>query len=217
MPSHYPIMLELTGRACLVVGGGEVATRKIESLLHAGAYVTVITPEAQPAVIQWAQEGVIKLIQEPYTNQDVSDYTLVVAATNIPEVNLTVYEAVKAVGGWINIVDRPDLCNFIVPSTIQRGKLVISVSTSGASPSLARKLRKQLEEQFDEAYESYVDFLAEIRRQVLTDVVQPEVRRRIFRKLLDDTYVHATEEERYQMAAALIAGYQSGDGEQGRQ
>lgn len=206
MQTHYPIMLDLTGRRCLVVGGGEVAARKIESLLQAGAEVTLISPDVVPMIAAWATEEKVNWLQEKYDRElhQVEGYALVIAATNLPDVNLAVYEAVKAAGGWINIVDRPDLCNYIVPSVIHRGKLVISVSTSGASPSLAKKLKRRIEEVIGPEYESYLEFLAEMRLLVRKEVGDPKQRREIFQRLLDDEYVIASDEQRYQMAADLL-------------
>jgi precorrin-2 dehydrogenase/sirohydrochlorin ferrochelatase len=204
MQTHFPIVLDLSGKACLVVGGGEVATRKIESLLQARAEVTVIAPAVSAEIAAWAEDGNVKWRQEPYTSQEVQGYSLVIAATDQADVNLAVWRAVNSINGWINIVDRPDLCNFIVPSVVQRGKLLIAVSTSGASPGLSRKIRRQIEQDIGPEYESYVEFLAAIRQQVMMEVVDPAKRKEIFRRLLDESYVEADEETRYQMAAVLI-------------
>ncbi|MBO8163799.1 MAG: bifunctional precorrin-2 dehydrogenase/sirohydrochlorin ferrochelatase [Brevibacillus sp.] len=218
MRKQYPLMLDLTRRSCLVVGAGEVAARKIESLLAAGASVTVISPEASPQVAKWAAEGRIDWKRTPYTDQDVSGYALVIAATNRPEVNLAVHRAVSACGGWINVVDRPDLCNFTVPSVVRRGRLVIAVSTAGASPSLARKIKQRLEGTFGAEYEGYVDFLAEMRQRVLTQIDDPLKRKQIFRRLLADAYLYASDEQRDQMAAALLAAeLTEGEGQGGNE
>jgi len=204
MNKNYPIMLDLTGRSCLVVGGGKVAARKIKTLLHSGAKVTVISPQAVPSVAQWSEEARITWHQEEYVSQDVRDYAFVFAATNRPEVNLAVYEAVQKHGGWINIIDRPDLCNFTVPASVHRGKLVISVSTSGASPGLSRQIRKKMEEDYGSEYEGYVNFLADVRELVMTEIAEPNKRKEIFTSLLDESFVTATEAERYRRVAALL-------------
>ncbi len=204
MRHYYSLIIDLTGRPCLIVGGGEVACRKIESLAAAGAAVTVISPDLLPQARALADAGTITWRKERFASQDVSGYTLVVAATNQPEVNQAVYRAVKACGGWINIVDRPDLCNVIVPSAVQRGKLMISVSTSGASPGLAQKIKQEIERAYGPEYESYVDFLADMRQRVLAEVADPKRRREIFRRLLDDAYLTASDEQRKHMAAALL-------------
>ncbi|WP_134684803.1 precorrin-2 dehydrogenase/sirohydrochlorin ferrochelatase family protein [Brevibacillus migulae] len=204
MQTHFPLVLDMADKACLVVGGGEVATRKAEALMHAQARVTVIAPEATAQIAEWAAEGLLDWRQEPFSTHELKKYTLVVAATNRTDVNLAVWQAVKEVDGWINIVDRPDLCNFIVPSTVQRGKLVIAISTSGASPGLARKIRQQVEQEIGPEYESYVDFLAAVRGQVMKTVSDTTQRKKIFRQLLDDRFLLADDEQRYQMAETLI-------------
>ncbi|WP_241236205.1 precorrin-2 dehydrogenase/sirohydrochlorin ferrochelatase family protein [Brevibacillus marinus] len=215
MSKQYPLMLDLTKRSCLVVGAGKVAVRKIASLLEAGAAVTVISPEADPQVAQWAQQGQLEWQQTVYSGQDVRGYALVIAATNRPDVNLAVHQAVSACGGWINVVDRPDLCNFTVPSVLRRGKLTIAISTAGASPSLARRIKQQLEAEFGTEYAAYVDFLAAMRQRVLAQVDDPAMRKQLFQQLLSDTYLHASEERRWQMAEALLAEAQVDGGGQG--
>ncbi|GAA4704929.1 precorrin-2 dehydrogenase/sirohydrochlorin ferrochelatase family protein [Brevibacillus fulvus] len=217
MRQQYPLMIDLSGRSCLVVGGGEVAERKVLSLMQAGADVTVLSPELSPGLhALWQEQRKFRWIAEEFRQQQVAGYTLVIAATNRAEVNLAVYRAVKLTDGWINIVDRPDLCNFIVPSVIQRGKLMVAVSTSGASPSLAKKLKTELERLIGPEYEEYLDFLAETRQQVLAQVDDAKVRKRIFQQLLDDAYLFASGEERKNMAASLIGEWSREGGQGGK-
>lgn len=205
MRNQCPLMLDLTERPCLVVGAGRVAERKINTLLQAGAAVTVISPEASWQIAQWAEEGRLCWQRQHYVDQPVEAYQLVIAATNDPAVNLRVHDKVIACGGWINIIDRPDLCNVMFPSVMQRGKLVISVSTTGASPSFARKVKKKLEQEYGSEYESYMEFLTEMRQRVMMEVSEQAERRRIFQQLLDERFVFATDEQRLQMATALLA------------
>ncbi|MFM1652325.1 bifunctional precorrin-2 dehydrogenase/sirohydrochlorin ferrochelatase [Brevibacillus sp. B_LB10_24] len=215
MKKQYPLMIDLTGRDCLVVGGGGVALRKAASLAAAGAIVTLISPELHPDLAEMVACGQVHWRKEPFGGQDVSGYDLVVAATDQPEVNFAVYQAVAANRGWINIVDRPDLCNFIVPSSVHRGKLVISVSTSGASPALARKIKQKIEQEFGPEYEQYLDFLAQMRRRVLAEVENPEKRRQLFQQLLDDAFLHASKEQQNQMAEALLERCKTGGAQGG--
>ncbi|MET3290456.1 bifunctional precorrin-2 dehydrogenase/sirohydrochlorin ferrochelatase [Brevibacillus fluminis] len=204
MDSYFPIVIDIHEKKCLVVGGGEVATRKVESLLQAGADVTVISPEAGDGIREWAQDGRLHWRNEAFSEIDVTEFAFVIAATNQSEVNHAVYHAVRQSGGWVNIVDRPDLCNFILPSVVKRGKLTISVSTSGASPGLARKIKQTIEQEIGPEYEEYVDFLARIRQQVLAEVGNHGQRKKIFRELLQDRFIEASEAERYAMAAELV-------------
>lgn len=204
MESYFPIVIDIHAKRCLVVGGGEVATRKVDSLIRAGADVTVVSPEAGESIQLWATEGKLIWRKQPFSDRDAAGFAFVIAATNISSVNHAVYEAVKRSGGWVNIVDRPDLCNFILPSVVHRGKLTISVSTSGASPGLARKIKQRIEREIGPEYEEYVEFLATIRHQVLSEISDHSQRKRIFRELLDSRFVEAADQERYEMAAELV-------------
>lgn len=204
MDSYFPIVIDIHEKKCLVVGGGEVATRKVESLLQAGALVTVISPEAGESIRQWAKNGQLHWKSEAFTDMDVKEFAFVIAATNHSDVNRAVYQAVNQAGGWVNVVDRPDLCNFILPSVVKRGKLTISVSTSGASPGLARKIKQTIEKEIGPEYEEYVEFLSCIRQQVLAEIGDHGQRKKIFRELLSERFMEAAEEERYAMAAELV-------------
>ncbi|WP_232695633.1 precorrin-2 dehydrogenase/sirohydrochlorin ferrochelatase family protein [Brevibacillus daliensis] len=204
MKPHFPMMVNLDGRPCLVVGGGGVAERKIASLLESGAVITVISPEVTATIENWGVTNRLTWKKEMFSDQEVSGYTLIIAATNLRRVNHAVYEKAKEHQLWVNIVDRPDLCNYIVPSIVRRGKLVMAVSTSGASPGLASKIRKKLENDFGVEYESYVDFLAEMRMNVMKEITQASVRKYIFKELLDERFIYAPPEEREQMAIELI-------------
>lgn len=204
MNPHYPIHVKMEGMLCAVIGGGEVAQRKVGTLLECGAIITIISPEITPLLAEWTEQGKINWKRELYQGQDLSPYFFIVAATNHRHVNYSVYEQAKRTKAFINIADRPDLCNYIVPSTVKRGRLVISVSTSGASPSLASKLRRRLEREFGQEYEGYVDFLAQMRLKVLQEIKDATVRKQIFQELLDDRYVEAPSLQREQMADALL-------------
>ncbi len=204
MQGYFPIVIDVSGKRCLVVGGGKVATRKVESLLNAGADVTVLAPDISPELTRWHSTGKLRWEAACFVDQDLSAYAFVIAATDVHDVNHAVYQAVKDYGGWINIVDRPDLCNFILPSVVNRGKLLIAVTTSGASPGLARKIKRQLESEYGPEYEEYVAFLADIRQKVLLEIADQGKRREIFRVLLEERFVEAEFNQRYAMADELL-------------
>ncbi|WP_035101578.1 precorrin-2 dehydrogenase/sirohydrochlorin ferrochelatase family protein [Aneurinibacillus terranovensis] len=191
----YPLMLTLTGRLCVVIGGGTVAVRKIKSLLASGAdRITVVSPEAASEIIHWSKQRQIVWKQKVFSPDDIERAVLVFAATNHPEVNRSVYEAL-APGQWINIADRPDLSTFTVPSHFRSGQLTISVSTGGASPGLARKISGELKEQYGEVYGNYIDFLARSRSTVLATVAEESQRRAIFKRLLDNDFFTCIKEQ----------------------
>ncbi|MEX2461248.1 MAG: bifunctional precorrin-2 dehydrogenase/sirohydrochlorin ferrochelatase [Paenibacillaceae bacterium] len=182
---YYPIWLDLKGKSCVVVGGGQLAERRVASLIEAQADVTVISPEVTPIISEWLEKEQVKSILIGYDSQYSSEAYLVIAATNSTQVNEQVYRDARGRGQLINRVDCPEQSNFIVPAVIRRGKLAIAVSTSGASPSLAGEIRQKLEMTYGEEYETYVDFLAELRLLVQERIAHPMQRRRIMKEVLE--------------------------------
>ncbi|NRS18066.1 bifunctional precorrin-2 dehydrogenase/sirohydrochlorin ferrochelatase [Brevibacillus sp. HB1.4B] len=189
--THYAMMVNLENKRCLVVGGGQVAERKIGSLLAAGADVTVVSPSCTATILEWAHAKKLMVALRPFTPQDVGEAVLIIAATSDPAVNLAVYESCRP-QQWINIVDRPDLCSFTVPSVVARGDLQIAISTGGNNPGLAKKMRRQLEEWVGPEYEDYTLFLGSMRRQVLSLAVSEADKRAILAELLDDRFLQWT-------------------------
>jgi precorrin-2 dehydrogenase/sirohydrochlorin ferrochelatase len=185
------MMVHIKDKPIVVVGGGKVATRKLESLLDAEANVTVISPEITGELKAWVDSQKLSWKQKRFEPEDVQEAFMIIAATDHTEVNLNVHKVAKPYQ-LINIADRPELSNFIVPSTLQRGKLLISVSTSGASPGLSRKIKQELSTMYDETYEEYLDFLNSSRQKVLEEVDQPEKRKYIFNALLDSRFLEMT-------------------------
>lgn len=184
MEGYFPILLRLEGRPCLVVGGGPVAERRIASLLEAKAQVKVVSPSLTEPISRWADEGRIEAVRRRYLPRDQAGMYMVVAATDSAEVNHAVQELAKEHNRLVNMAERPELGDFIVPSVVRRGKLVIAVSTLGASPSVAASIRRQIETSFGEEYEVYLDFLSEFRLKVQEMVKDTNVRQEIFRAVL---------------------------------
>jgi precorrin-2 dehydrogenase/sirohydrochlorin ferrochelatase len=125
------------------------------------------------------------LKKRAFQSGDTSAYSIVIAATDQAEVNEAVYEEAAAHGAWVNVIDRPDRSSFIVPSVVRRGKLILTVSTGGASPSVARSIARELEASYGTEYEIYLDFLSELRLKVQSSVKDIEVRQQIFKRALD--------------------------------
>jgi precorrin-2 dehydrogenase/sirohydrochlorin ferrochelatase len=169
MPDYYPIFVKLQGKRCLVVGGGEVATRKVQGLLDVGAAVTVVSPSLTDILAGLVREGVIHHDARTFRDDDVRECALVIGATDQPAVNQGVYAASQRYRVWVNIVDVPEACDFIAPAIVRRGALQIAISTSGHSPTLAKRIRQQLEEQYGPEYAELLDWLGQervrIRRQ----------------------------------------------------
>lgn len=164
---YYPVFLDLKNKPCVVVGGGEVAFRKAESLLSAGAAVAVIAPKTGKDILALAKKGAIRLVKRGYKEGDLKGAFLVISATGSKEVNRAVYKDASKAGTLINVVDDPELCGFIVPSIIDRGNLLIAISTSGLSPLLAKALREELEGYIGEEYGEFVEVLGAVRRKLL--------------------------------------------------
>jgi precorrin-2 dehydrogenase / sirohydrochlorin ferrochelatase len=163
---YFPISLEMTGRRCLVIGGGVVAERKIASLLEVGAEVAVISPEVTATISLWSKNDSIDLKPRPYRTGDLAGRELVFVATDDSQVNTAVYQEGKSRGVWVNSADDPAHCDFILPSVLRRGDLTVAVSSGGHSPALARTIREELEEHFTPEYEPLARLAAEARNEL---------------------------------------------------
>jgi len=180
-----PIYMNLRGRACLLVGGGEVAGRKARLLLEAGAQVTVVAPELGPTLARLAAEGRVAQRAEAFSEHLLSGSTLVFAATDDRDVNRSVYEAASARGLPVNVADQPDLCTFIMPSIVDRSPVVVAVSTGGRAPILARLIRARLETLIPAGYGRLARLVAEFRERAKRRIKHPVQRRRFWEAVLD--------------------------------
>lgn len=163
---YYPVFLNISGRRCIVVGGGQVALRKVRTLLEHGANITVISPELCPELDQLAENGEIEVRQQGYREGDLAGAFVVIAATDDGAINQQVVREAREIGALINVVDDADNSDFIAPSVVRRGDITIAISTAGRSPALARKLRTKLEEHFSDEYASLVNLVGEVRTEV---------------------------------------------------
>jgi len=162
---YYPINLNISGRKCIVIGGGNVAERKILSLLECGADVTVISPSLTKNIKRLVDEYRINFIKRNYKKGDLKGAFIVVAATNDSKVNKEVAKEAKKKKVMINVVDSPKLCDFISPSVIRRGDLVISISTGGKFPAFSKKIRIMLEKIIGKEYGMELDRLVIFREK----------------------------------------------------
>lgn len=183
--SGYPVTLtDLDKTSCVVIGGGEVAERKVTALREAGARPLVISPILSDALRCQVEAGEIDSIEREYQAGDLAGVRLVIAATDELAINEAIWQEARAAGCLVNVVDDPTRCDFFVPATVRRGALTISVSTGGSSPLLARRIRHALEQQFDPAYGPYLELLGELRPQVKEAVVDPARRKGLWEALL---------------------------------
>ncbi|HEV2710667.1 MAG TPA: bifunctional precorrin-2 dehydrogenase/sirohydrochlorin ferrochelatase [Edaphobacter sp.] len=165
--SLFPIFLKLAARPCIVIGAGHLAESKIESLQAANARITVIAPEASERIQDLAAAGEIEYQQRPYAEGDLTGNFLVVAATNVPAVNRAVFQEATEKGVLCNAVDDPPFCDFYFPSVVRRGDLQIAISTAGASPALAQKIRKDINAQLPLDAGEWLADLGNLRREVV--------------------------------------------------
>jgi siroheme synthase-like protein len=159
----YIACLRLSGRRCLVVGGGFVGLEKVEGLLVCEGDVTVVAPEVDPAIEQYAKEGTLTWHQRKFESEDLEGSFLAIAATSDTATNIRVYEEAERRAMLVNVVDVPPLCNFILPAIVRTGPLAIAISTAGASPALAKRMKQEIAEQFGEPYAKLAVILNETR------------------------------------------------------
>ena len=165
--SLFPIFLKLTARPTVVIGAGNLAESKIESLLAAQAHVTVVAPAANPRLVRLAEVGEIIWHRRTYQAGDIAGKFLAVAATNDAAVNRAVFAEAEAGGVLMNAVDDPPFCDFYFPSVVRRGDLQIAISTAGHSPALAQRLRKEINSLLPLDTGDWLDELGNLRREVL--------------------------------------------------
>ncbi len=182
--SYYPIFVDLKGKTALVVGGGTVAQRKIETLLEYGAFVHVVSRELTADVTRYVDEGKIKLLGQEFKESYLEGVFLVISATDDPAMNHRVSECSKKKDILVNAVDQPLDCTFIVPAILKRGDLQIAVSTSGKSPALAKKVRRELEEHFGREYESLLLLLGRLRKKIISKGRSQNQNKQVFSDLV---------------------------------
>lgn len=182
MAKYYPIFLNIQDKKCVVVGGGNVAWRKVCSLKEAGAKVTVVSPDFCPEL---EGETGVERIQQKYDTAILKGAALVIASTDDGVVNKKVYRDAIESGILVNVVDKPELCSFIVPASVMRGNLCISISTGGASPALARNIRENLEQHFGEEYDEFTKLLSEMRQKMLSEITNESIRRDILQRIAE--------------------------------
>jgi precorrin-2 dehydrogenase/sirohydrochlorin ferrochelatase len=202
--SYYPILIDLRERKAVVVGGGQVAQRKIETLLKYKAEVCVIAKELTPDLKMHLAADRIKWIGKEYDEQDLDGALLVIAATDDTLLNRRVSGDAKRKRILINAVDQPADCTFIVPSVLERGDLLIAVSTSGNSPMLAKKIRRRLEKQFGKEYEMFLNLMGRLRKEILAQGFSQDENRRIFQNLVESPILEAIGQRRWNDVAAMV-------------
>ncbi|MDI6604344.1 MAG: bifunctional precorrin-2 dehydrogenase/sirohydrochlorin ferrochelatase [Thermoanaerobacteraceae bacterium] len=182
---YYPVMMNIKDKKCLVVGGGNVALRKISSLLKCGAKVTVISQAFKKDIYMLYNEGKIDVIERCYFDDDVKGYNIVIVATDDRKTNKRVASDCQKYNIPVNVVDDKELSTFIVPSVVAKGDITISISTNGKSPLLTRMIREKLEKQFTEEYELLLKELEKMRNRLKESDLAEEDKIKTYRKIID--------------------------------
>jgi precorrin-2 dehydrogenase/sirohydrochlorin ferrochelatase len=204
---YYPIALDLDGRPVVIVGGGAVSARKIESLLHSGAHVTVVAPDPVEEIAAWAERGELVLARRPYQSADVDGATLVIAATSVRAVNEQIARDCRARAIPVNVVDDPSLCDFLVPAVLERGSIQLTISTGGKSPAFARRIKRDLENALGPEYAEVNDILGSLREAAKQSPALPTDpdRKRFFEALLGLGLLEMIRDGRSEEAYAAVA------------
>jgi precorrin-2 dehydrogenase/sirohydrochlorin ferrochelatase len=192
---YLPIFLNLEGRRCLVVGGGEVAERKVTALLDAGAQVRLVSPALTPVLRQLSASGSVEYLPRAWEPGDLSECVLAFAATDDRELHCAIAAEARALGVPLNVADEPDLCDFISPSVVRRGDLQIAISTSGASPALASRMRRDLEAMVGAEYETVTSIMRAVRLHLQAHERDPRERARILQAIARSEIASLVREE----------------------
>jgi len=201
---YYPIHLDIQNRSCLVVGGGGVGTRKVMALLKCGARVTVVSPVISERLQNFAETAPLTLKPRPYRTADIEGVFLVIGATDDEALNRQISRDAENRNILCNIADRPEVCNFILPSIVQRKDLVITISTSGQSPALAKKMRKTLEGQLGDEYGELLQLMGAIRKKLLRQAHEPEAHKPLFEQLINSDLSAMIRESKTEAINALL-------------
>ena len=192
--SYYPVFLQLEDKIALVVGGGRVAQRKVETLLQYGASIHIVSKVLTTKLKQLIDVNKVRLLGGKMRDEFFDGVFIVIAATDDKELNSRVSESARNRGLLVNAVDQPSDCNFIVPSIVRKGDLSIAISTSGKSPALAKKIRKGLDGQFGNEYEVFLNLMGGLRKEVLAMGLSQEENSRIFHEIVDGGIIEALAE-----------------------
>ena len=181
-----------------------MGTRKVKTLLDCGARVTVVSPEVSPQLQDLATSGDIILKERSYQSDDLRNMFLVIGATDDEKLNKQLSSDADRLNTLCNIADRPEVCNFILPSIVHRDDLVITVSTSGQSPAMAKKLRKALENQFGKEYGILLRLMGAIRKRLLQQAHAPEVHKPLFEQLINSELIVMIQEGEVEKIDSLL-------------
>ncbi len=200
----YPVSLAIRDRLCLVIGGGEVATRKVESLLPCGAKIRVVSPEIGERLAELANAGLLEWQQRGYLYGDLQDAMLVFAATDNREIQKQIVLEANEAGIPVNVIDMPEACTFQVPASFRQGDLLITVATGGGSPALAARIRKNIESFYGPEYGVLIGLMADLRQEVVGKSDAHVEHRKLFGRILDSDILDCIREQKWKKLEALL-------------
>ncbi|MEW6108593.1 MAG: bifunctional precorrin-2 dehydrogenase/sirohydrochlorin ferrochelatase [Nitrospirota bacterium] len=186
--NYYPVFLNLKNKRTVVIGGGKVAERKIIQLIKSGADITVVSPALTTRLLKEKAAKKFRHISRRYVQGDLKNAFLVIAATDSPEINTKVADDAPAL---VNVVDVPSECNFIAPSVIRRGPMLIAVSTSGTSPAISKAVRKELEKSYGFEFSEYLKFTKKMRAKAFAEISGKNKRERFLKSLASEEIIHS--------------------------
>ncbi len=198
---YYPAFLNLKGKKVIVIGGGKVAERKAFTLLKTGADVTIISPEVTKRIEREKLKGRIKHISRQYKKSDSKKTFLIIGATDSQEINKKVSQDAPCL---VNVVDSPSLCNFIVPSVIKRGSLIIAISTSGISPALSKSLRRELEKLYSPEFAKYLRLLEKIRQKAIKEIPDKKERTEFLKSLASEEIIKLLRKNKFKEVKKIL-------------
>ncbi len=201
---YYPVFLELRGKKVVVIGGGQVAFRKVETLLMCGANVHLVAKRLDQRLKQYIEGGRVKYEGSQFNPEILNGSSLVIAATDDTELNKKISKEAKKRNILINVVDNPEECNFIVPSIVKRGDLIVAISTSGSSPALSKRLRERFEDILGKEYELFLNLMKYIRKGIISKGLSSEENRRIFYNLVDSPLISLIKENRWEEVSSKV-------------
>jgi precorrin-2 dehydrogenase/sirohydrochlorin ferrochelatase len=181
-----------------------VGTRKVNTLIECGARVTVVSPDPAPELTKLASEGSVTLKKRAYRSDDLTGMFLVIGATDDERLNHQISKDAEQSHILCNIADRPEVCNFILPSIVRRGDLVITISTSGKSPALAKHLRQKLETQLGPEYADFLLLMGAIRQKLLSQAHEPEAHKTLFNQLIDSDLIRLMQANKKEEINSLL-------------
>ncbi len=200
----YPVSLDISNKKCIVVGGGDVAERKVIGLLECGASVILVGKTITPGLRAMKDEGDIEHVPDDYREEHIADAFLVIGATDRDDVNERIFRDSNSKGILVNIVDEPARCDFIVPAVFRRKDLLIAISTGGKSPALARKLREGMEDKYGPEYGILLDIMGNLRRKIIARGGTSAENKRIFESVLDSDILRHIREEEWDKARDIV-------------